>query len=62
MLTLKLKILTPTFIGNSNKLLPIEIYPTGKTVKVFKFDNLTRQIANKLPPEKVKNAMLKFSR
>lgn len=60
--TLKLKVLTPIFIGNGNKLLPIEIYLGGKTAKVFKFENLTRQIAEKLPPEKVKNVMLKLSR
>lgn len=62
MSNLELKILSPTFIGSGNKLLPIEIYDEGKTVKVFKFDNLTGQIANLLPPEKVKNVMLNLSR
>ncbi len=62
MLHLKLEILTPTFIGNGNKLLPLEVYSNGKTVKVFKFDNFTRQVADIFPPEKLKGLMLKLSR
>ncbi len=62
MSNLELKVLTPTFIGSGNKLLPIEIYDEGRTVRVFKFDNLTGQIANLLPPQRVKNVMLNLSR
>ena len=58
---LRLEILTPTFIGNGNKLLPIEVYIEGKTAKVFKFDNLTKQVAKIFPPEKLKNLMLKLA-
>ena len=60
-LPLRLEILTPTFIGNGNKLLPIEIYIEGKTAKVFKFDNLTKQVAKIFPPEKLKNLMLQLA-
>jgi len=60
-LPLRLKILTPTFIGNGNKLLPIEVYDEGKTAKVFKFDNLTRQVSEIFPPAKLRNLMLRLA-
>jgi len=60
-LHLRLKTLTPTFIGSGNKLLPLEVYDNGKTVKVFKFENLTRRIVDIIPPEKLRSLMLKLS-
>ena len=60
-LPLKLKVLTPTFIGGGGRLLPMEIYAEGNTVKVFKFENLIGQISRLFPPKAIKNLMLQIS-
>ena len=63
MLLLRLRVLTPTFIGNGNKLLPLEIYEDGNTARVFKFEDLTKQLAERFKgsPEKLRNLMVELS-
>ncbi len=62
-LPLKVEVLTPTFIGSGNKLLPMEVYRDRNTVKVLKFENLADQLTEKLnyQPERLRELMKNLS-
>jgi CRISPR-associated protein Csm5 len=62
--TLKIKNLTTTFIGSGNKISQWEVFPSGKTVKIIKFDRLVNQLKNraKVSPQKIRNLFLRISR